>query len=117
MKKADLFAYLCIVLLFAALLLFPRSEQEARYVTVYTAEAIYQYPLSKEQTVTVESNGLSLTLVISEETVFVQRSDCPDGVCVNTHPAVRCGDTVLCVPAGVRIEITAKEREIDGTVY
>ena len=117
MKRADWFSFLFVIILALLLLFLPLPRYAPVYVTIQTADSTYRYPLAEDRTISIESNGICMTVQISNATVCVQASDCPDSVCVHTGEAKEYGDTILCAPACVLIKITAKESDLDGTVY
>ena len=67
------------------------------------------YPLSDDRVVNIDSGTYSLTLEIKDGCVRVTDSDCTDRQCVRHGAASRAGDTIVCVPAGVIVQISGEE--------
>jgi len=45
----------------------------------------------------------------------MQEADCPDQVCVNTRPADREGQSIVCLPNRVVVEVRGSKKDfIDG---
>lgn len=56
------------------------------------------------------------TLVIKNGQVSVKAADCPDLVCVKHREISNDGETIVCLPHKLVIEITAETEEIDVVV-
>lgn len=84
--------------------------------TVYTAELNDVDTACK---VCVDTE-YSIELLIENDGVSVVHSDCSDKVCVNTGKISRTGQTIVCLPARVAIEIKSSvgsEKDVlDGVV-
>ena len=89
-------------------------------VTVYqNGHEIGKYPLSKEQTLSIPygEDGYNL-LFISGGEASISDADCPDGLCVRQRAVDRNGESIICLPHKLVIQITAgKERELDAFIY
>lgn len=74
------------------------------------------YPLHGEAPVNIPL-GSSLgynTLVIETGAVHMTAASCPDQVCVHTGPISKPGQTIVCLPNRVVVEITGEtEGQID----
>ncbi len=74
------------------------------------------YPLNSEAPVNIPL-GSSLgynQLVIENGAAHMTSASCPDQVCVHTAPINQPGQTIVCLPNRVVVEITGeKESEID----
>lgn len=44
-------------------------------------------------------------IVIDEGEVYVELADCPDGICVNHKPVNQAGDTIICLPHKLVVEV------------
>ena len=108
-RKKDLIIYLSILLLAGAVWIFHaaahRQAGSAVQVSVDgTVTAIY--PLS--DSITAEINGYGngrLTLVISDGKADVLCSSCPDLICVHHSPISHTGESIVCMPNRIVIEI------------
>lgn len=68
------------------------------YVSVRVdGEEVARYPLVQERRVTLEYGGVN-RLVIADGRAYIESADCPDKVCVHTHPITEVGQTVVCLP-------------------
>ncbi len=64
-----------------------------------------RYSLSQDMTVRLNGEGGSNLLVISGGEAFVQDADCPDKLCVKTGRISRQGQSVICLPHRLVVEI------------
>lgn len=66
------------------------------------------YPLNRTQSVILplDSKYGHNKLVIENDSVRMLEADCPDQVCVHTGPISKPGQTIVCLPNRVVIEIT-----------
>ena len=94
---------------------FFRSD-EAGEVSVYQdGVLLYQYSLEEDQTITVSSpEGYNL-LLIDESEVRVTDADCPDQLCIRQRAISRKGESIICLPHKLVIQIdSGKESELDA---
>ena len=109
----DLCATACILAVILTLfLLQPKDVGDT--VSVYVGDAIYaEFSLSDApDTYTVPTEKGSLTLAFSEDGVSAVSSDCHDRICVRTGKISRVGESIVCAPLGVCVQIG--ESTIDG---
>lgn len=55
-------------------------------------------------------------LLIESDGVSVISSDCPDKVCVGTGKITRAGQSIVCLPSHISVELKGSETELDGVV-
>ena len=58
-----------------------------------------------EGTRVMESGGVTLTLEMDDEGVWVAESDCPTQDCVHTGKITRGGQSIVCLPGRVSIQL------------
>lgn len=105
LKKADIIP-IAAVLAAAVILIFVFSAKPSNTVRITCAGCVYEYPLSENRTIELEENGISLTVVIENGSVRVEKSTCRDQICVHTHAG-----NIVCMPA--RVVITLEDGEYD----
>lgn len=123
-RKADI--VLLIVFLLAAGLLFARpfliargGSQSDRTVTIrQDGKVTGTYPLSRDRIITLNSSGRHNEIVIKDRTVHMEESSCKNQVCVDQGKINRVGQSIICLPNRVVVEITgnsaAEGKEDDG---
>ncbi len=95
-------------LLAAGLFLFNHlTGVEGGCVKVVVDGAAYrEYPLDEDCEVTIENLPTGrLTLRISDGSVDVAQSSCPDLLCVKHRRIRRAGESIICLPNRVAIEV------------
>lgn len=57
-------------------------------------------------------------LVISGGEAFITDADCPDGLCMKQKPISRKGESIICLPHKLVIQVEAKEEsDLDAVTY
>lgn len=112
----DLCILVLAVLCALVLLFFPRGEAGQVCIVSWDGGEV-TLPLAEPDTLTLESGGVCLTIVVENGGVQVTESSCPDGVCMAAGEIRRGGEIIVCVPADVVIRIPgAGEAEGDFTI-
>jgi len=120
MKRKD-FMVIAIFLTAAAILwlLVNRTPGDAGNgeVVVYKDREEYAViPLTADGTIVAEDdNGNRNVIRVEGGMVRMIEASCPDQVCVNTRPARANGQSIICLPNRVAVEIrSTHENELDG---
>jgi hypothetical protein len=121
-KKSDI--YLVAGLLIAAFVFwlvlgFFVKKQGQTVVVKVDGAVVYELPLQKNTSVTVEGyQGGENVIVIENGAVSMTDADCPDKLCVHTGKKTRTGETIVCLPHRVVVEITGNVSDdgIDAVV-
>lgn len=106
----------------AGLLFFGINKEAGAYVTVnINGEQTAIYPLSVDTEVTITTGEKNIdinVLTISDGKAYISEANCPDGICAKTRAAQYVGETIVCLPHKVVIEIVAENEdpEIDVAV-
>lgn len=61
--------------------------------------------LSEAEDRTYHNNGYTLTVEFTPESVRVTTSDCPNQVCVHTGAITRAGQSIVCLPSRISIQL------------
>lgn len=69
------------------------------------------YQLSEDQTITIEGVGGSNLLVIENGAAAITEADCPDALCVNMGKISRAGQSIVCLPHQVVVEVVEESGE------
>lgn len=111
-----------LVIAAAGLLFFGLNKEAGAYASVnINGEQTAVYPLSvnTEVTITTGENDENINvLTIKDGKAYVSEANCPDGICAETRAAQYVGETIVCLPHKVVIEIVAEntDNEIDVAV-
>lgn len=67
---------------------------------------------------TVQSNGYTLTIMLTDSEVWVESSDCPTQDCVHTGHISRSGQSIVCLPARVVVRLVggAQDQGLDAVI-
>ncbi len=108
-----LFAFVLAALALAALVWALRGPGQQVVVRVDGTVAA-SFPLTEERTYRIETaDGGENLLVIEDGTARLTEANCPDRLCVNQGAIRWAGDSIICLPHGVIIEITGGSDELD----
>ena len=67
-------------------------------------------PLSQDYSETYRNAAGYNTLVISNGTATMTAADCPDQICVKTHGIKTPGETIVCLPHKLIVEIVTGDK-------
>ena len=110
----DVIAAVAVLLVAALLIWHPwQRSQAGETVVIVTPDETFEYALSEDTVVEIESRGITLFVSIMNGEVDVYKSYCPDGVCVASAPISKTGETIICAPAGVSITVKGGEGDVD----
>ena len=110
----DLISVAVVALTAILLLLYPfLNAEQGGVLVITTPEGSQEYSLDQNQTILVESNGISLEIVILDGAASVKESECPDGVCRASKEISNSGESILCAPAGVTLKVKGGQANVD----
>jgi len=105
-----LFLFLACAALVAASPLI-HSPSEARRVRITCrGEEFGIYPLDKDAEITVTQAGNTNIIAIENHTVHMESATCHNQVCVDTGVISRTGETIVCLPNRVVVEILGPQK-------
>lgn len=116
MKKGDI-VIVILAFIIAAIALFAAGRQKNGEYAIVTANGKKtQYPLSENLTLQLETgNDGKNTVVIYDHEVYMKEASCPDQICVHHKKISKNGESIICLPNEVYIEIKSKnEKETDN---
>lgn len=119
MKKKDMIliaAVLAISLISLAAIKMTQKDGKEVIVTVDGKE-VYKTSIKKDQIYQIpEENGTNV-MQIKDGKVTMKKADCKDQICAEHKAIEKSGETIVCLPHKVVIEIRSedgKEQELDG---
>lgn len=123
MKKKDLILICSVLVLAAAFWLVPRavgffgnSKEQKLRITV-SGEEYGTYSLEEDQVIKV---GDTNVCEIKDKKVSMISADCPDQLCIHQRLIQLQGETIVCLPNKVVLEITGTKQTdqeaLDGVV-
>lgn len=87
-------------------------KKQGEYVQVKVdGNVICELDLSVDTVKTISGyNGGSNEIVIKDKAVYIKDADCPDKLCVNMGKISKTGETIVCLPHRVVVQITGSEK-------
>ena len=108
-KKADIILTLSVVLIFGIIVaVFFNFGRGGKYAVVtQEGEEIARYPrdFDTEEVIFHEELGYYNIIEIKGGTVKVKDADCTDGICVKHAPISKAGETIVCLPHQLTVEV------------
>ena len=112
-KNDIILAVIVIAVAAVGLLLLNVFKTEGSFAVVkIDGKETARYPLSVNTEVVIETgdNGKN-TLVIEDNKAFMKDANCPDKICEGHSKISYKGETIVCLPHKVVIEIVAEDSE------
>mgnify|MGYP003320081709 CR=1 FL=1 len=112
--KNDIILVAVILLVAAAGLLFVSLTREVGNYAVIKIDGVStsSYPLNENTTVEIltgENNDFTNTLVIENGKAYVSEANCPDKICAGHKAVSYSGETIVCLPHKIVIEIVSTD--------
>lgn len=118
MKRSDIILAAIILIIAAAGLLYMNYTKATGDMVVITVDGkVYKkLPLNKDATVEIEGvGGGKNKLVIKDGHADMVDASCRDKLCVKQNDIQNDGETIVCLPNKVIVEIvSSKESEVDA---
>ena len=103
MKKGDI-AVICsvaVAFVLSIVLLIPFSKQGSRVVVKQDNKIVYNESININKTDDTPTN----TVIIKDGIVYISNATCKNQVCVNTGKISKKGESIICLPNKVIVEI------------
>ncbi len=110
----DIVAIVGVLLVAGILFLYPfLTERKGELLCITTPEGSVEYSLLEDRTLTLSSRDVTLTVLIQNGSASVSYSDCPDGICKSSRSISKSGESIVCAPAGIALEVKGGEDDVD----
>lgn len=118
-RKQDVILILFFLIIAAAGLIWLSAGRQSGQIARVTVDGTVAglYPLDQDDTVTIGGVGGKNTLVIRDGQADMTEADCPDKVCVDHAPISDVGESIICLPHKVVVEIIAGEGETENPEF
>ena len=118
-KHNDWILILVLLLLALLALLVINSTKLTGSIVVVTldGEEILRLPLSDDHTERIEQAGNYNVLVIEDESVQIRQANCANQLCVQHKAISYQGETIICAPHKLLVQIFGNSEEIDSVSY
>ena len=112
-KKATLMDLVLIVILLAAgagLYLWQHSRSAGEKLMIWSDnELLASFSLSEDRIYTVTNDFGTNTVVIENGQAYVTDADCPDKICEQMGRISKPGETIVCLPHKLVVEVSGEQ--------
>lgn len=111
LKKGDFFLILFLLLAAFSLLAFQRMTGKAgKQVEVRVDGELYgTWPLDEDREILISEGEWRNVLTIHDVSVDMTEADCRDRICVSHAKIRKSGETIVCLPHKIVVEIVGEE--------
>ena len=111
-RYGDILVLLAIVSLSLLPLFLKNTTGEKSFILFVDDQKI---PLKKlDRLIDLKKYGKNVLIEVTENGMRFVESDCGDKICIKTGFLDDCGESAVCVPNKVAIQIECKEKEFDA---
>lgn len=119
MKKKDmiLIAVVLVIALISFMMIKVTQKDGKEVIVTVNGEEVYKTSIKKEQTYKIPVKNGTNIMQIKDGKVTMKQADCKDQICADHKAIEKSGETIVCLPHKVVIEIKSqngKEQELDG---
>lgn len=81
-------------------------------------KVIEKLPMDKDTEYKVEYGGHYNTIVIKDKKAYIKEADCQDQICTHMHPIEKEGQTIICLPHRLFLELEShgQDKKDDDTI-
>lgn len=110
-KNPNVVLLLCLLLAggILALVLHFGAKKGATVEVRVAGKVTASYSLQKNQTIELEGEGGSNTLVIEGGKAWMAEADCPDGLCLGMGKISSAGQSIVCLPHKLVVEVKSAQ--------
>lgn len=90
----------------ALLLMFTQGKPGATVRITIDGELYGEYSLYEEQAISIDEQLGHNRLVIEDGSAYMADADCPDKYCMDYKPISKGGETIICLPHRLVVEVT-----------
>ena len=108
-------AVLAVVIIAAALMLLLRQEGDMVSVSI-EGKTVGEYSLNYDRTVELKSDNGYNILVIKDGKAYVSEASCPDGICSSHRPIRYGGESIICLPNKVVVEVISQSEDTPDVI-
>lgn len=119
LKKNDRYIVLAVLAVAAFLFTYQRYMMTSEGATVLVqrnGETIASYPLTGEENlIFTDENGNKNVLIIRDKKAYMEEANCPDKLCVKQRAIAKTGESIICLPHKLVVQIIGgEEGQVDA---
>ena len=111
-KKADIFVSIGLLVLSFLMATFFSSfntKNTGQYIRIeHNSKLVGEYPLNEDKEIVLEDPGQYNKVVIKNGKAYMKEANCRDQICVHMKEINVDGETIVCLPNRVYIEVVDK---------
>ncbi|MBQ8924018.1 MAG: NusG domain II-containing protein [Lachnospiraceae bacterium] len=107
-SKKDVIFIIVLLTITMMIFIFMRISRSTGYNVKISADGktVKTLSLDKDTEYVFESDKGYNIIIIKDGAVYVKEADCPDKICVNHKKISNVGETIICLPHELVVEIT-----------
>jgi hypothetical protein len=106
----DIIIMSLILALAAVLFVFSTGGEAGSSLKITTPDGVVYLTRSCEYK--IESNGYELTVIFAGGEAYIENSTCPGHDCVRSGRISKLGQSIICLPSRVSLELVGDGREV-----
>ena len=81
-------------------------------------KVIEKLPMDEDTEYKVEYGGHYNTIIIKDKKAYIKEADCQDQICTHMHPIEKEGQTIICLPHRLFLELEShgQDKKDDDTI-
>ena len=99
---------LAAILLGAALLLAETQRDSGAVLEIRTDDGVTRHSLGVDAVIEIESDGYRISVTVASGEAFVSYCNCPDRICARMGRISLVGESIVCVPAHLKLTVVGK---------
>jgi len=119
--KKDIIFIVCVfaaALIIRVIFCFVNEAREGSVVVFQNGQEIGRYMLDEDNIYIIPYGEEYNLLMISNGEAYVSDADCPDGLCIRQRAISKGGESIICLPHKLVIQVVSKEEsELDTVTY
>lgn len=117
-KKGDIFISLGLLILSFLLAMYFQSfnsKEEGQYIRIeHNSKLVGEYPLDVDKEIVLDDDGQYNKVIIKDGKAFMKEANCRDQICVHMREISIDGETIICLPNRVFVEVIDKSKDDDS---
>lgn len=117
-KKGDIFISLGLLILSFLLAMYFQSfnsKEEGQYIRIeHNSKLVGEYPLDVDKEIVLDDDGKYNKVIIKDGKAYMKEANCRDQICVHMREISIDGETIICLPNRVYVEVIDKSKDDDS---
>ena len=108
---------ICVSLVMLFFLIMEKKRQEGDKVLIYVNGTLMQeVSLDTEDEILIHGNPGDNVLVIQNGKAYMKEASCENHVCIQQGEISKNGETIICLPNQILVEVSAENQKMDAVV-